>query len=463
MALGWLAISLGAACSSPSPASSAPVTTSVEPVLRPASFGPSPADVAAHAAWTNAVVAAVDDASAAVPSQDGSTRYPAFTPDVAKFVSAGGAVIASPKIVTVTFDDDPAAAFYEGFDDAIGGTPYWSTLSEWGVGAASNGGHVHVAGAFPSLNDTFSGQDSTMQDYVRQQVLSSATSGWPAYTDQTIYALWLPANAALTLDGTPACDAAGSYHYFTATSLADGGASPSIVYAVVFNCGAGTDTQTLDASHELSETSTDPLGTTYTHLDPAHAAYSVYLDPDMEIADACAGYLTYFQEPPPPFDYLVSPHWTNSGFTAGHAPCAPRTDVAYYNATTFPSEMNTIHIDLTQTGYGGPMTTQGFKVPLGQSRTFDVGFYSDGPTAEWTLQSVSLPTLPIVDTSGNPLPNGDVTVTIEQPTGSNGHVARVTVTPTSSGTGIGASLIELQSGYAQLVEMHTLPILIGQN
>lgn len=94
--------------------------------------------------------------------------------------------------------------------------------------------------------------------------------------------------------------------------------------------------------------------------------------------------------------------------------------------------------------------------------SFDIGFYSDAPTADWTVQAWALPALPIADYQGNAVANGTAQVTIEQPTGNNGHKAHVTVTPLTAGE-LGVEYIELQSGFAQYEMAHSLPILIGQN
>jgi len=88
--------------------------------------------------------------------------------------------------------------------------------------------------------------------------------------------------------------------------------------------------------------------------------------------------------------------------------------------------------------------------------------FSDAPTGPWTLQAVVRPTLPVPDQNGNPIANGDVDVTIDHATGSNGHIAHVTVTPKTAGP-IGAEYFELQSGHAEWQEGHTLPILVGKN
>src|SRR5204863_8484003 len=123
--------------------------------------------------------------------------------------------------------------------------------------------------------------------------------------------------------------------------------------------------------------------------------------------------------------------------------------------TAFAAQLDDITIDLTTSGFP-PATTKGFKVPLGTSRTFDLGFYSDAPTGVWTVHAISVPTLPVYDYStGVPVPNGVVQVVIDQPTGKNGHVAKVTITPITAGP-FGGQYFELTSGASEYQEGHTV-------
>ncbi|HEY2515348.1 MAG TPA: hypothetical protein VGI39_30985 [Polyangiaceae bacterium] len=424
----------------------------------------SPAQAAARAAWSQAL-SDTSPAPAAPPSADSSTKYPAFTPNAPRIDRHGGVSLVAPKIVTVTWGDDPNRDVFEAFDDQLGASSFWNVMSEWGTGPATPGGHVHVPGAFPSYTDTLLGDDSTFQQFIRQNALDPS-SGWPQYSDQTIYVMWIPQGADFSVQGMVGCQDVLGYHSQTSPTPAGGGSAPTIVYASVFYCGgAPGDSTTYLASHEIAEAASDPYSigpfqTGINTIDEAHGAYNVYFGPSVEIADACGWWI---QEEPPPFAFNVQRLFSNAAFAAGHGPCVPALGPeTYYNATTFPSQMDDVKLDLTVTGWGKASTAKGFKVPIGQSRTFDVGFYSDGPTGDWTLQAVVLPTLPILDADFNPIANGGLDVKIDKPKGSNGHVAHVTVTPTSAGSGIGASYFELRSGYVDFPVIRTLPILVGQ-
>src|SRR6185312_15117806 len=84
-----------------------------------------------------------------------STTYPAFPVDTAQVVTHQfGQTLASPVVVTITWDDDPLQSTWEDFGDKIGASTYWSTTtSEYGVGPAVSGPqyHVRLAGPAPSV------------------------------------------------------------------------------------------------------------------------------------------------------------------------------------------------------------------------------------------------------------------------------------------------------------------------
>jgi hypothetical protein len=407
-----------------------------------------------------------DDAVAedAGTASNGAARaYPAFTPDTPRLTSSGGPVLTSPRVVTVTWDGDPERPTYEALAASFGSTSYGSVLHEWGVGPATDGAHVHVAAAFDMTYET-------LTTYIQTKVDGAPASGWPANTDQTVYAVYVPASATqtFTMGGQPFCDTGVGLHSAT-TPPAEAGATRPVVFALTVDCGGGAwgaDNATVIATESLAGAFTDPYPETnpsYRYFDPNHVAWDVLLGMQTEVGQAAGEYFEAYDEEPPPFSMAVSRLWSGAALAAGHDALVPVTPgETYYNVTTLPGQLEAISVDLSDTGLMGTVQTRGIKVALGASRTFDVGFYSDGPTADWALSAIVAPTLPIVDTSGNPLPNGAVDVTIDQPTGANGHVAHVTVTPRSKSSAIGAEFIELQSGNAQAVQPHVLPILIAQ-
>jgi hypothetical protein len=455
--------SAGSPTTSPTP-SGGPSSDSTNFALHRRLFLPKQ-QIDARAPWSHAgTVGALDFVPAQTPSPphlgDELGKFPAFTPNAPQLVENGGPTLSAPRVVTITWDGDPGREDYELFGDQLGDSKYWESVKEWGVGKAVAGPVVHMPAPFPAMDD------ASIDAFVQTNVDNAPSSGWPAYTSQTIYTMYIPAGAPFTIGGQPACQVAGGYHANTIQPAPEGGAPlPSVTYAVVLNCGFA-DGVLQAASHELAEASTDPVPFTSLALagfDGGHFAYEIYQALQDEVGDACEFFANSFEEEPPPFTFPVQRPWSNKSAAEGHDPCIPRPrGEAYFNTTTFASSMDAISVDLSAAGYGPPIPTQGFKVPIGSSRTFDIGFYSDGPTADWTVNAVVRDTLPIVDANGNPVPNGSIQVSIDQPTGKNGHKARVTVTPLGTSAEFAAQYFELQSGAGQFIEAHTLPILVSQ-
>ena len=102
-----------------------------------------------------------------------------------------------------------------------------------------------------------------------------------------------------------------------------------------------------------------------------------------EVADMCqdnddSNYL------PPGSTYTVQRSWSNAAATAGTNPCVPVPATGpYFNSyPTLPDQ-----VTLTAgSPSGGPITTTGVNIPLGQSRTIDVVLHSEAPTSgPWTV------------------------------------------------------------------------------
>src|SRR5215471_18854658 len=115
---------------------------------------------------------------------------------------------------------------------------------------------------------------------------------------------------------------------------------------------------------------------------------------------------------------------------AGHAPCVPALPTPYYGVTILPNQVDTIAVNLRAL-YISTSSTKGFKVPMGQSRTFSVGYFSDRATnGPWTL-TANVPAM----LSGTTVANGTAMITIDKPSGVNGELANITVTPQTFAAG----------------------------
>jgi hypothetical protein len=261
---------------------------------------------------------------------------------------------------------------------------------------------------------------------------------WPAPVmlngdAQTVYSLFIPASISVTDPGSgmPFCTE-GGLGYHQSVTLPNGA---SVAYSVTLECTS----QTLDqleetATHELVEAATNPYTNAtsigYLDFDANHLAWNLY-DGFDELADACQNWADSYYQEGSSFPYWVQRSWTNAGAAAGHDPCAPSATGPYTGLTLFPAQQSMLSVDLTQLG-SGKTTARAFQAKVGQSVTFQVGFYSDAASPPWTI-SYDFPSAPLFDVNFNPVKNGTATVTIDKMSGQNGEKANVTVTPTAAG------------------------------
>jgi hypothetical protein len=413
---------------------------------------------------------AAPEAEAAPPADNGapSQTYPAFQPAMGQLQDNGGLVMTKPVIVAITWASDPSAASFNTFADEVGATSYWAAASaEYGVGPAVSGtaNHVSMTTAAPaSLTET---QQAATSDFIKM-VAQNAGTTWPAPTDQTIYAFFLPPGTSLLMPtgqgGTPsdACTAGVGGYHFQATV-----GSVTTSYAVVPSCtfGAGNTAAqqtTMSMSHELLEAATDPhpadntpgwVG--FTNDTFAFDWFQEFAD---ENGDACEFFRDSFFEDqetsPAAFDYWVQRTWSNKAGPLGHDPCQPAPSTPYFNVT--PLNLDTVNItlppQLTGSSASQTLPTKGFHILSGATATFQLGFYSDGPTSgPWTLSYSEGSPAATTKTSR-------LTVVIDKTSGVNGEKANVTVTVKTVGT-LKGELISFKSTLNGVTRY--MPVLIG--
>lgn len=403
----------------------------------------------------------VRDAGTTVPPVDNggpSTTYPAFKPDVPQLQNQGGDTLKAAHIVTVTWAGDSNADYYEKFGDGLGDTDYWAAVTaEYGVGAAKSAAADHVRMQTPLAATINTAQ---LDAFVATNATGGAgadPSKWPAATKDTVYILYLPTTSALTVEGQgEACSiGVGGYHAATETG--------KIAYAIVPQCTqAGAqlkDYTTFSASHELAEaaldTRPDPNGSGFGWygVDDAHSSWAIYMNNQVENGDLCEVYQdSIFQstgDRSGTFNYFVQRQWSNKSILAGHSPCVPAAGV-YFNTTLIKPEA--ITVDLSKAPYYGSARTAatGVQIAVGQTKTFEVGFYSDAKTTPWTLSTTE------TDAFGTAAKN--LTVTLDKTSGQNGEKANVTVTVNKLGPNK-AELLVLKSKQGQASRV--MPILIG--
>jgi hypothetical protein len=409
---------------------------------------------------------AATNADAAPPPDPGapSDTYPAFPPDFGQLQYNGGHVMKSATIVAITWNSDPSQASFEGFADAIGQTDYWKAASsEYGVGPAACGAtdHVHITTAAPAQVT-----DADLQNMVTTN--AGKTAGWPAPTQDTIYAFFLPPGTSLQMQsmgsggGTGDACAAGIGGYHDEVMA---GSSPTS-YAVVPSCTfpggqPAAEQTTMSMSHELLEAVTDPdpreTMPGWVGFDDAHFAFDWFQEFSDENGDACEFFRQSFFEDketsPVAFDYWVQRTWSNKAGRAGHDPCQPAPSDPYFNVT--PLNLGMVYVTLPTQLTGGAaqnLQTKGLHIAVGDTQVLDLGFYSDAPTSgPWAL-GYSL---------GSPLSQTKptyLTVTLDRTTGQNGEKAHATVKVNSAGK-LKGELLVFRSTLGGL--SHYMPILIG--
>ena len=385
------------------------------------------------------------------PSLDAAPElgFPAFPPDMPQLSKNAGKVLRAPVIVTVTWPTEPFIDKVNAFSDQLGASKYWRAVTaEYGVvGAQSvSANHVTLIGEPTPKEMTENDVDLFVQSHVGK---------WPALSEQTVYLVYLPAETKLTTSAGPAC-ATGTGGYHTSGRTDDGHV---IYYAIIPACppvfGLSSDDLTATASHELAEAATDPDTTTgYTGFDHAHLSWDLFGDFQSEDGDACEYYEDSYYTEGPDLPFAVQRQWSNASALAGHDPCVPALDGAYFNVVPFDQEE--VIVDLSAVSGPRRFRAMGYSIAAGSTRTFEVGYFSDAPSEGWTIDAVQ---------GGNPMfpsvaTEGDVTATVVSGrSGKNGDRATISVTVNTPSPGRYELVTVVSKNAAG--RKHYRPILIG--
>lgn len=352
------------------------------------------------------------DAATSVDSGGGDPAAHASLPPVDYL---GGPIVATPKIVTVTYGADsdlgadPKRALAEAFDDTITTTPWWDAVRAGYcdqqtpprcVGRGTSGGHVHLTDSAAAAYD-----DDPSGGSVRTLLQTYITSGtFPAPDADTIYVVFFPETSTITADGwAVSCRDFLAYHASFQATLAGGGTA-TVPYVVVPRCSSGDDNLTQAVSHELIEAATDPHDP-----DPAIGGdgYSMTTDTVWpvfgeggEVADLCMWTNDSFLSREGPYGVVRT--WSNLAAAAGHDPCVPAPDPAthpYFNVAPSRDQVS---------------------VGVGQSMTLDLNAFSDGPAPDWAVT--------VLDVSstfgGTP---GAAAVTLDRSSANDGTTLHLTI------------------------------------
>lgn len=358
------------------------------------------------------------------------TAFPAVTPSVPAVQSAGGTVLASPRIVPVFFPGETdAASITDAVTRYVASAEWAAATAQYGVGAAT------VAPAVSSTDTLPAGLTTPGLGYWIQRHLDGTHPEWgpvdEATTASSIYVVYPPFGTAVY---APQQDPAGAmaaslcgphpwdpvaWHW--QTTPAPGPYVP-VAFAVIGRCtfdsASVQDRVTAATSHELVEAVTDPLFVTspaYSSVDDAHAFW-MELTGGGEIADLCAFDAANLIRPAD-VGYAVQRTWSNAAAAAGHDPCVPARGGAYFNVV---GEAPDVFYDPTV-----GVAVNGVAIPPGQARTIALHLYSDAPTEAWKVKPVD----PYAAAGEGEM----VRMTLDADTGKNGDVLHLTIAPQFAG------------------------------
>jgi hypothetical protein len=367
-------------------------------------------------ASTSATASATASASTAASTSSGGGPYPAPFPTPPQVITFGGPVLASPKIYPVFFagDDATLVASLTDFTENIGASAYFAAAtSEYGVGPGTGGPAIQLTETAPVMID-----DSGVQQWLAQEFAAGAP--FPTADSNTLVVIYYPAGTTITLDGQTSCQVFGGYH-----NGAMVGNGQEIAYAVVPRCDNTLDTATGAASHEIVEASTDPYpmdAPAYAQVDDADFLWESLLGGG-EVGDMCAQFPNVFTQFPP-FDYTVQRIWSNKAVKEGRDPCQPELPgEVYANAAPVLSGMAPVTV------MGQSVNVRSFEIPVGQTMSIPVDFFSEGPTpGPFTVKAIDPATM-----LGAPSPLLSLTMTPSS--GENGTVGQLSVKVLQAGPG----------------------------
>jgi hypothetical protein len=354
-------------------------------------------------------------------------------PVLPQVVDVGGRFLAAPKVQPILYASDAGANDILAFLQELATTSYWAqTTSEYGVGPLTVLPPVMLTDPAPK----------SVTDAMLESSLASNTSGatpaWGTADPSTIYLFVLP-EGTIESDAEGACCADYDGYHFQ-TDVPVGSKVVTVPYALSCACPGFdgpriTDLQerTIDMSHELVETVTDP----FPDSDPAYAQED---DDDMvwtlvtdgEVADMCE-----FNDDanviPPGSTYMVQRSWSNAAAARFENPCVPAlTTTPYFNS--FP-RLRKISYD------GGRVMTQGIQIPLGQSQTIDVSLLSGAPVAQpWGAAAYDYDQEILGVTPGSALRPASFN-------GGNGETYHLTITPTGADSYLNGEAFIIWSDY----------------
>ena len=295
------------------------------------------------------------------------------------------------------FPGDPQATQIDAFTRAIGASAYWrSGHLRVRRGARAPGTRSSRARPAPATIDEANGDAEAW--------LATRFDGthpeWGTFDPSAVYLVFYP-DGTTTPQAVGGCG--GAYHSSipitvgTLGAESDGGSGrtaarpPRLLYAVVFRCATSPDVNrpaglaltTFMASHEVVEAVTDPYDDAFVEAAPPYVCVGLLLQ-GARSQDMCA-FHPGSATTPADLGFTVQRSWSNAAAAAFLDPCVPgASDPLFLGAPIGEGP-----ISLTGTA-GGSVGTIGFTIPVGQTRTIEIGFHGAGATTgSWTVTPVT--------------------------------------------------------------------------
>jgi hypothetical protein len=316
---------------------------------------------------------------------DAGTFATATHPSAVQMPANSGTIIASPALISITYEEDTDATDLASFDKALV-TSQWlhAVGDEYGIGAGSYLGSFQWSHAPRAITDD---QIAAALTASIGAGLLPAPSGPSSQTvANTVYAVHFPAGTSVFRQGEVSCGAFGAYHWFTESQ------GVRFAYLVIPTCSDNRDDIQVAISHELIEALTDPDGSGYRFTD-----LSPWTFIGGEVGDVCLA--DFFH---PPFvqvteGVVAQRTWSNAAAAAGKDPCVPEPSVPYFSVSATP--------DLIQ-------------LPPGGVASVELKAWSSAAVDAWTL----LATAPSLTTP-------DLKLELSSTSINNGGTATLTITP----------------------------------
>lgn len=324
------------------------------------------------------------------------SNYPAFSPSLPQLTASSGqsaAVIAHPRIVPIFFSNVSTSAVTQEmtFLGLLTHSSMWSTLSQYGVGAATVAPAVNFAS--PAGATFYSSNATTL--------LTTYAASWAgqALDANQYFVFFLPPGTLLDVAG------AAAYH----SQVIINGVAVS--YAVVPLTSNLADQGM--ATHEIMEGVADPNGYSGISYLPQQLMWGASINNrSTEIGDMCELNTTTSADIP---GFGMQPIWSNTAAAALQYPCIPSRYTSMFGAVP----------NTTQTLTGSQGSFPGVAVAPGTTTTIPIKLFATDPNVGIIRVNPSLTIASVAGTANFT----DWVIQLDRYYGLNGEVLTLSIRP----------------------------------